>query len=325
MSKQSHSRRGFVKRAGLAVGGTLGSALVPELAVAQAQTRATAAPDTASKAVRFRQALTNPQGLVLPVVNSVLMARLCEMEGFQAGFMGGSGFAAQYGLPNNSLGTLTEVMTYMNQVVENTNLPMLVDAEDGGGSPVIVYRVVQGFERAGAACIMIEDAVDPSTHFNGKGAPMATAEQMANRVKAAVDARKDPNVMILVRSDAPTKGYPEQHTLDLASACSDAGADAFYFAGFTLDQQQKAKALLKKPLMVGSNGPASEWKSKGVDMAYTHVENVGIGAIYMALKELKTTGRFAETAKMQLPADINARLIDQEGWRARAKKYGVMK
>ena len=118
---KTQSRRGFMKRASLAAGGVLGSTILPGRAAAQAGQTAPGA-NTASPGTRFRMALGNPQGLVLPVVNSVLMARLCEMEGFQAGFMGGSGFAAQYGLPNNSLGTLTEVMNYMNQVVENTNL-----------------------------------------------------------------------------------------------------------------------------------------------------------------------------------------------------------
>ncbi len=323
MGDTKQSRRRFMKGAGLAMGGVLGATVVPEAAAAQgAQRSVSQTPRT--RAARFRAGVASPQGFVLPVVTGVMMARLCELEGFTGGFMGGSGFAAQYALPNLSLGTLTEVMNYMSQVIENTDLPILADAEDGGGSPVIVYRVVQGFERAGAACIMIEDAVDPRTHFNSKGAPVASAELMANRVKAAVDARKDQDTMILVRSDAPGKGYPEQHTLDLAAACSAAGADAFYFSGFSLDQQQKAKALLKKPLMVGSSGPASEWKSKGVDMAYYHVENVALGAIHMALKELKTTGKFIETAKMRLAPDVNAKLIDDEAWRARAKKYGVM-
>jgi len=322
MSNHRQSRRRFVTHAGLAAGGVLGSTIMG--AGAPQVRQAASAPASMSRAARFRAAVANPQGFVMPVVNSVMMARLCEMEGFSGGFMGGSGFAAQYGLPNLSLGTLTEVMNYMNQVLENTDLPILADAEDGGGSPVIVYRVVQGLERAGAACIMIEDAIDPRTHFNGKGAPVASAELMVNRVKAAVDARKDANVMILVRSDASVKGYPEQHTLDLAAACSAAGADAFYLSGFTLDQQQKARTLLKKPLMVGSSGPAAEWKSKGVDMAYYHVEYAALGAVHMALKELKTTGRFVETAKMRLPADIEARLVDQAGWQARAKKYGVM-
>jgi hypothetical protein len=86
-----------------------------------------------------------------------------------------------------------------------------------------------------------------------------------------------------------------------------------HFSGFSLDQQHKAKALLKRPLMIGSSGLASEWKSKGVDMAFYHVENVALGAILMALKELKTTGKFLKTAKMVLAPDINARLIDQAG------------
>src|SRR5687768_2939264 len=160
MGDMKQSRRRFVKRAGLAMGGVLGSTVLPEAAPAQSVQRSVSqAPRT--KAARFRAGVASPQGFVLPVVNGVMMARLCELEGFAGGFMGGSGFAAQYGLPNFSLGTLTEVMSYMNQVIENTDLPILADAEDGGGSPVIVYRVVQGFERAGAACIMIEDAVDP--------------------------------------------------------------------------------------------------------------------------------------------------------------------
>jgi len=318
---EKRSRRVFMKKAGATVGGVLTTLAAEPVAAQTPAGGAQAVPRT--KAARFRQALASPQGLVLPVVNSVLMARLCEIEGFNAGFMGGSGFAAQFGLPNFGLGTITEVANYLTQVIENTDLPLLADAEDGGGSPVIVYRVVQTLERAGAACIMIEDAVDPRTHFNGKGAPVASAELMVNRVKAAVDARKNPDTMILIRSDAPEKGYPEQQTLDLAAACAAAGADAFYLAGFSLDQQQKARNLLKKPLMVGSSGPASEWKSKGVDMAYYHVEYVGIGAIHMALKELKTTGKFDETAKMRLAPELNARLVDQSGWRARAKKYGM--
>jgi len=286
--------------------------------------QAPSASGATTRAARFRAAVAGPNGFVLPVVNSVMMARLCEIEGFAGGFMGGSGFAAQYGLPNYSLGTLTEVVTYMNQVIENTSLPILADAEDGGGSPVIVYRIIKVLEKAGAACIMIEDAVDPRTHFNNKGAPMASADLMVNRVKAALDARIDPNVMILVRSDAPEKGYPEQYTLDLAAACAAACADTFYLSGFTLDQQQKTKTLLKKPLMIGSSGPASEWHAKGVDMAFYHIENVGIGAVHMAMKELKATGKFEETGKMRLPAEINARLVDETAWRERAKRYGMM-
>src|SRR6185295_5897990 len=132
--------------------------------------------------------------------------------------------------------------------------------------------------------------------YGGKGVAMATREVMLGRIKAAVDARRDTSVMIMARSDRPAKGYGESETIELAAALSEAGADAFFINGFTLDQQQRAKTALKKPLMIGSSGPASEWHAKGVDMAFYHVEPVGIGAVHMALKELKTTGKFVETA-----------------------------
>jgi hypothetical protein len=131
-------------------------------------------------------------------------------------------------------------------------------------------------------------------------------------------------MMIIARIHRPAKGYSEQETMDLAGQLSAAGCDAFYLTGFSLDQQQKAKATLKKPLMVGSGGPATEWHSKGVDMAYYHIDSIGVGAMYMALKELKATGKFTEAAKMNLPRDIANQAIRQQDWLARAKKYGVI-
>jgi len=257
-------------------------------------------------------------------VQSILLTRLCELEGFKAGFMGGSGEAARNGLPNTSIQTIQEVIDYERQVMENTNLPMVADGENGGGSPVTVYRTVQQLERAGAAVILIEDSTGPDSEYGSKGVAMASQPLMVNRIKAAVDARKDSSIMILMRSDRPSKGHTEQETLDLCAACSAAGADAFFIAGFTLDQQQKAKGLLKKPLMIGSSGPAEEWHAKGVDMAFYHIDTIGIGAMYMALKEIKATGKFTQAAKMNLPREISAQLIDEAGWLARAKKYGVV-
>jgi 2-methylisocitrate lyase-like PEP mutase family enzyme len=188
----------------------------------------------------------------------------------------------------------------------------------------VTYRTVQQLERGGAAVVMLEDSTGPESEYGGKGVAMASVPVMVGRIKAAVDARKDESMMILARTDRPAKGHSEQETLDLLSALSAAGADAFFISGFTLDQQQKAKNLLKKPLMVGSSGPAADWHAKGVDMAFYHIDTIGIGAMYMALKEIKATGKFEQAAKMQLPRDIAAKLINQEEWLARAKTYGVI-
>ena len=319
MSDQ-HSRRGFLKGAGAAAGGVLGSAIIPESAAAQVPARAS----SSSKGARFRAALASGEPLVLPVVESIMLTRLCELEGFKAGFMGGSGMAARNALPNTSVQTVQEVIDYEVQVMSNTDLPIMADGENGGGSPVVTYRTVQQLERGGAAVIMLEDSTGPESEYGGKGVAMASQAVMVGRIKAAVDARKDQQMMILARTDRPAKGYAEQEVFDLLGALSAAGADAFFISGFTLDQQQKAKAVLKKPLMVGSSGPASDWHAKGVDMAFYHIDNIGIGAMYMALKEIKATGKFTEAAKMQLPRDVAAKVIDQAEWLARAKKYGVV-
>jgi methylisocitrate lyase len=322
MSHDDRSRREFLKGAGLVAGGFLGGA-APEAAAA-AQAQPAAAP--VGKGARFRAALAAGQPLLLPVVESIMLARLCELEGFQGGFMGGSGMAARNALPNTSLQTIQEVIDYETQVMSSTELPIVADGENGGGSPVTTYRTVQQLERGGAAVIMLEDSTGPESEYGAKGVAMAAKEVMVGRIKAAVDARRDRNTMIMARSDRPAKGYSEAQTLDFLTAVSDAGADAFFINGYTLDQQQRAKNTLRKPLMIGSSGLASEWHAKGVDMAFYHIDDIGIGAMYLALKEMKAKGGpFDDAAKWRLPRQLAGQLIDQEAWLARARKYGVVR
>ena len=324
MSDQEQSRRRFLKGAGAMASGVLGGTVLPQ--VAAAQTRGQASAASTSKGARFRAALATGQPLMLPVVESIMLARLCELEGFQGGFMGGSGMAARNALPNTSIQTIREVVDYETQVMSNTDLPIVADGENGGGSPVTAYRTVQQLERGGAAVIMLEDSTGPESEYGGKGVAMAPKEVMVGRIKAAVDARRDVSTMILARCDRPAKGYSETETLDLLAALSEAGADAFFINGYTLDQQQRAKSALKKPLMIGSSGPAAEWHAKGVDMAFYHIDDIGIGAMYIALKEMKAKGgSFDEAARWRLPRDVSARLIDQADWLSRAQKYGVVK
>ena len=323
MSNEEQSRRGFLKGAGLVAGGILGGTVLPDVAAAQAQAQANTA--SMSKCARFRAALATGQPLLLPVVESIMLTRLCEMEGFLGGFMGGSGMAARNALPNTSIQTIQEVVDYETHVMSNTSLPIVADGENGGGSPVTTYRTVQQLERGGAAVIMIEDSTGPESEYGGKGVAMASKAVMVGRIKAAVDARRDPSTMIMARSDRPAKGFGEAETLDLLAALSDAGADAFFISGYTLDQQQRAKNALKKPLMIGSSGLAAEWHARGVDMAFYHIDDIGIGAMYIALKEMKAKGGpFDEAAKWRLPRELSATLINQAEWLARAKKYGVV-
>src|SRR5215510_4961016 len=239
MSNDEQSRRGFLTQAGLVAGALVGESVLPDGSPIQAQSPAPAVPK--SRGARFRAALAAGQPLLLPVVESIMLTRLCEIEGFQGGFMGGSGMAARNALPNTSIQTVQEVIDYEVQVMSNTDLPIVADGENGGGSPVTAYRTVQQLERGGAAVIMLEDSTGPESEYGGKGVAMASRDVMVGRIKAAVDARRDASVMIMARSDRPAKGYSEADTLEFANALSDAGADAFFINGLTLDQQQRAK------------------------------------------------------------------------------------
>src|SRR5690606_2966414 len=156
--------------------------------------------------------------------------------------------------------------------------------------------------------IMIEDSVGPESSYGGKAGQITPYNVMVNRMKAAVDARRDASTMIMARINRRGKGAPAEEGSRLVGDLSSAGVDAFYVSGFTLDQQQSLKNQFKKPLMIGSSGPASDWHSKGVDMAYYHIDTIGLGAMHMALKEIKATGRFVEAAKMILPPDVTAKL-----------------
>ena len=133
MSDDDRSRRGFLKGAGLVVGGLLGESVLADGA-AQAQNGGGAS--SMSKGARFRAALAKGEPLLLPVVESIILTRLCEIEGFQGGFMGGSGMAARNALPNTSIQTVQEVIDYEVHVMSNTDLPIVADGENGGGSPV---------------------------------------------------------------------------------------------------------------------------------------------------------------------------------------------
>lgn len=323
MAKQNQNRRGFIRGAGLMAGGVLTSSVLPTNAVAGP---AQAAAQSMSKGAQFRALMAKPDPLIMPVADSVQMARLCELDGFQALFIGSSGAAAHQGLPND-IPSITETYNFIAHITENTSLPVLADGEAGGFNPLVTYRLTQQLERAGAAVIMIEDAVGLETYFNGKGAPVATKQAMVDRIQAAADARKDRNFVILARFDAPGKGVSLERTLESAVACSAVGADAFYFSGLPLQEQAKAFDVLKKPLMMGASPTltGAQAKAAKVGMLFVHVERVGIGAIHQALKELKTTGKYENSAKMLLPSEISSKLATESDWQARARKYNVTK
>ncbi|BDZ42549.1 hypothetical protein GCM10025865_18480 [Paraoerskovia sediminicola] len=154
-----------------------------------------------AKRVALREALAAPGILRLPGAFNPLSARLIEQKGFEGVYVSGAVISADLGLPDIGLTTLSEVAGRAQQIARTTDLPTIVDADTGFGEPMNVARTVQTLEDAGVAGCHIEDQVNPKRcgHLDGKQTvDLATAVQ---RIKAAVDGRRDPDFLVMARTD----------------------------------------------------------------------------------------------------------------------------
>jgi len=181
----------------------------------------------AEKRAAFRAALNSGKLLRFPGAFNPLSANLIQEKGFEGVYISGAVIAADLGLPDIGLTTLTEVATRGGQISRMTDLPTLIDADTGFGEPMNVARTVQTLEDAGVGGLHIEDQVNPKRcgHLDGKA--VVDADTAIKRIRAAADARRDPNLLIMARTDirgVETLGA----AIDRAKALVDAGADAIF-------------------------------------------------------------------------------------------------
>ncbi|WP_031469587.1 methylisocitrate lyase [Sciscionella sediminilitoris] len=203
----------------------------------------------AQKRAAFRERLRGGELLRLPGAFNPLSAKLIQDKGMEGVYLSGSVIAADLGLPDIGLTTLTEVAGRAGQVARVTELPVLVDADTGFGEAMNVARTVQCMEDAGVAGIHLEDQVNPKRcgHLDGKHVvPLADAVQ---RIRAAVQARRDPNFLIMARTDARgVSGMDE--AIERAKAYADAGADAIFPEAMTdLEEFAAMRAAVDVPIL----------------------------------------------------------------------------
>jgi methylisocitrate lyase len=181
----------------------------------------------AEKRARLRQRLASGETLLFPGAFNPLSAKLIQDKGFDGVYISGAVLSADLGLPDIGLTTLTEVAGRSQQIARMTDLPALVDADTGFGEPMNVARTVQSLEDAGVAGLHIEDQVNPKRcgHLDGK--QVVDADTAVRRIRAAADARRDPNLLIMARTDVRgVEGFDA--AADRARALVDAGADAIF-------------------------------------------------------------------------------------------------
>jgi 2,3-dimethylmalate lyase len=151
---------------------------------------------------RLRELLDGPEMVVAPFVFDCLQAKIAEAAGFKAVYMTGFGTAAARGFPDLGLLTMTEMIQNVRAISHAVRVPVICDADTGYGNPINVWRTVREYEDAGAAALHIEDQVWPKKCGFLAGKQVIPMEQMVPKVRAACDARSDPNFVIIARTDA---------------------------------------------------------------------------------------------------------------------------
>ncbi|MHB1159922.1 MAG: isocitrate lyase/PEP mutase family protein [Chloroflexota bacterium] len=177
---------------------------------------------------RFRELLGGPNPVVGPGVYDCLSAKLVEQAGFPVAMVTGAGLIASLkGVPDVGLATMTEVLEQTRNIVRSVKIPVMADCDTGYGNPINVIRTVQEFEAAGVAGLFIEDQVAPKKcgHFEGKR--LVSRTEMLRKIQAALEARTDPEMVIMARTDAIAV-YGVEEALARARAYAEAGVDMLF-------------------------------------------------------------------------------------------------
>lgn len=181
----------------------------------------------AEKRKALRDQLASGKLLRFPGAFNPLSAKLIQDKGFEGVYISGAVLSADLGLPDIGLTTLTEVAHRGSQITRMTDLPAIIDADTGFGEPMNVARTIQNLEDAGVAGLHIEDQVNPKRcgHLDGKA--IVDTETATKRIRAAAQARRDPNLLIMARTDIRANDGMSA-AIDRAKALVDAGADAIF-------------------------------------------------------------------------------------------------
>ncbi|MDX1587439.1 MAG: methylisocitrate lyase [Oleiphilaceae bacterium] len=199
---------------------------------------------------RFRKALAENHPLQIVGTINAYSALMAEKVGHQAIYLSGGGVAnASHGLPDLGMTTMNDVVEDVRRITARVDTPLLVDIDTGWGGAFNITRTIQEMERAGAAAVHIEDQVAQKRCGHRPNKEIVSKEEMVDRIKACVDARRDPDFFIMARTDAFQKEGLEA-AIDRAKACIEAGADGIFAEAITeLEHYQAFADALDVPIL----------------------------------------------------------------------------
>lgn len=240
--------------------------------------------------------MARPGALMAPGVADALNARLVRKHGFDAIYMTGAGTAAtRLGMPDVGLLTMTEMIDNAQRIADSSGLPLIADADNGYGGVLNVRRTIQGFERAGVAGVHLEDQEFPKRCGHLAGKQLVPADEMVSKIRAAVDARTDPDFVIIARTDAiAVEGFDA--AIERAQRYREAGADALFVEAPSAEQLPALAPRLEFPLVY--NMAAS---GKTPFLGRSEIENLGFKIIiypnWMVLAAIRAASQVLTTLR----------------------------
>ncbi len=203
-----------------------------------------------SPGARFRTALAAEKPLQVVGAINAYAARLAQATGFRAIYLSGGGVAANsLGIPDLGISTMEDVLTDVRRITDACPLPLLVDIDTGWGGAFNIARTIRQIIKAGAAAVHIEDQVSAKRCGHRPGKELVPKEEMADRIKAAVDARTDSQFVIMARTDAlASEGLAR--AIERARAYVEAGADMIFVEAVTeLGQYSQFREAAGVPIL----------------------------------------------------------------------------
>jgi 2-methylisocitrate lyase-like PEP mutase family enzyme len=271
------------------------------------------------------------RGVIVPGAFNALSARVVADLGFEAIYVTGAGVTNMaMGLPDQAFMGLAEIADHTARIRDAVDLPLIVDADTGFGNALNVRHTVRTLERAGADCIQLEDQVAPKRcgHFSGK--EVISTEEAVGKIKAAVDARRDADLLIMARTDAcATHGF--EAALERAQRLSEAGADILFVEAVTTPDEVRAlpQRLAKPQLMnmvIGGKTPifsAEELGALGFGIVlYANAALQGaVAGMQRALTVLRNTKRLDEDPALVASFAERQRLVGKPAWDELERRY----
>jgi methylisocitrate lyase len=283
-----------------------------------------------TRATQFRTLLKGREIRVAPGAFDGLSARLIERAGFPLIYATGGGIARSMGYPDLGLLTMSEVIARVKNIVDVTKIPVLADADTGYGNALNVMRAVREFEGAGAAGIHIEDQVTPKKcgHYEGKS--LVSEKEMMKKIEAAIEARRDPDFVIIARTDArAVEGL--ENAIQRGNRYAEAGADMIFVeAPQSVEEIRKIGKSISAPLLINmfKGGktplvPMKELEAMGYRVAIvpSPLQLAALHAMEQLLRVLKEEGTIESFSDRMVSFKERDERVDLPKYQALEKKF----